>query len=337
MHTCGLLYLVSRMSLENPTRSNTPERAFNTQFDKKEFVDVPGGQIEIVDVSPEKLKTEVPVLFLSGSHNAPESYEKTLEGIVEHGRRIVSLVHPRNEDMPNWEPTASKKLLEENPASDGGYRTSEIRKVHNVEAVIMQKELQKVDIVAHSEGSLYGLIFALEHPQQIRNIILVAPAGMEGEETIPEVGLRIGIGMLKEAFEKLQYRLLKSGAYQEPPNSLSPEALKRREEYIRANKHRWEQEKKEMTNFHIDPVLYELRKEYGIGISIVQGVNDSPVSSDKMQKNLKKGSVDGFYSLGGAVPGKHRDVIEYPEKLSWLIDHALSALEQKQAMHAETK
>lgn len=327
------------MSLEGipPTSKKEEEvSAFEKQFENREYIDVPGGLIETVDVSPEKPKTEVPVLFLSGSHNAPESYEKTFEGIVANGRRIVTLAHPRNEEMPDWEPQGSRALLEANAREDGSFRKTEIRKVHNVELLIESKHLEKVDLVVHSEGSLHGIILALEHPDQVRNIILIAPAGLEGDETTVEIGLRIGLGMLKDRLQKLERDLLQKGPYKEPPNSLSPEAIKRRDDYIKSNKKRWSEEKWDMTNFHLDSALYELRGLYGIGISIIQGVNDSPVSGIKIQHQLKKGAVDGFYSLGGKLPGKHKDVIEYPEQLSWLIDHALTALEQRAQVASPT-
>ncbi len=146
---------------------------FKTQFEKREFFEGAGGRIEVVDVIPEQLKDKVPLFIASGWGCSIEVYEQVFKIMVERGRRTISLNHPRQGgDLEN-------KATE---AEIDTYPIEKLRKSYNILDVIEQKNIEKVDVLAHSEGAMNAILAAVLHPEKFRNIVLFGPAGMIGKD-----------------------------------------------------------------------------------------------------------------------------------------------------------
>lgn len=55
---------------------------FEDQFNKKELFGFWGGEIEVVDVTPENLKTNVPIIVAPGWGEFPGTMKETIGGII---------------------------------------------------------------------------------------------------------------------------------------------------------------------------------------------------------------------------------------------------------------
>ncbi len=63
------------------------------------------------------------------------------------------------------------------------YPKEEVRKALNILGVLEEKDVEKTDVIAHSEGAVNTLIAASLYPEKFRNIVLFGPAGLIGEDT----------------------------------------------------------------------------------------------------------------------------------------------------------
>lgn len=49
------------------------------------------------------------------------------------------------------------------------------------------KGIDKVDLIGHCEGAVNATLLALEHPEKVRSLVLLAPGGMVGEDSFVRV------------------------------------------------------------------------------------------------------------------------------------------------------
>ena len=143
--------------------------SFEKQFENRQKIESLGGMIEIVDVTPEKLAKETPVLFAPGWGETQETFKDSLKEMFELGRRVLSLSHAREggdkEDIKENVVEATEKFAD--------YPADELRKAITLLAVLAEKGIEKIDVVAHSEGAINAVIAAALHPEKIRNMVLV--------------------------------------------------------------------------------------------------------------------------------------------------------------------
>ena len=273
---------------------------------RRETIESEGGDIEIVDVIPEKEKTEVPVLFAPGWGTTPKTLEDVQLALAGKERRVISLSHPR---------IGGEIKGKEN------YPPEELRKAASILNVINERGGDQFDIVGYSEGGINSILAAKMAPDKIRNIILLNPGGIVNKDNFLKLSGRFLGGVLNLVKEEMMEG-------KKVKNTLFTESLK----YITKNPARALKEVGEMAETDIKDILRDLR-EKGIGISIIHGADDSVFSMDDFQRDLKKESVDGFYS----VKGDHWESLKEPDKYMALVDQALTDLEDKKKKEKEEK
>ncbi|MEK7133642.1 MAG: alpha/beta fold hydrolase [Patescibacteria group bacterium] len=138
---------------------------------KMEKIETYGGTSEVVDISPENPKTDVPVLLAPAWACSINVYKPAIETLASKGRRVISLNHARNRRDSSFD----EKLLDQ-------YSAAELTKAFNFLDVLDQKKIEKVDVIAHSEGCLNAVIAATLRPDKFRNLVLFAPAGLIGDD-----------------------------------------------------------------------------------------------------------------------------------------------------------
>jgi pimeloyl-ACP methyl ester carboxylesterase len=127
------------------------------------------------DVSPEKLKTEVPVVYALGWGADSESRKKHIECLVEeHKRRVItsdSMSHGISAEKNGFPAVEMEKMtaLLETLRASGFYIKED------------GTATGQVDLVAHSEGAIYSIMLAYFYPQLVRNLVLENPAGLAGD------------------------------------------------------------------------------------------------------------------------------------------------------------
>lgn len=260
------------------------------------------GNIEFVEEYPDKLVSETPVVFVPGMAANWEHLEETLKILSDEGRHLFALVHPK------------KKM------ADVGIET---QKAFSVLSLIENKNLDKTDLVATSEGALNALIAACLDPQKVRNIVLVNPAGLFGKDGRVSLVQRSGKEMTRSINE----------AADDPEVIQKLKSLRKRSKKLMIeNPSLFLQELRALSQADILKMLGYL-KEQGVKVSIVQGVDDLLFPMEKTQEYAKAGLIEGFYSAKGG----HYNFLTHPQKLMPLISEALLALEEKLQIKEDKK
>jgi len=300
------------------------ENSFEAQFENKEELELAGGKAEVVDISPDTPKTEIPVFLAPSWGCTTEVYKPALKELVDHDRRTISLDHPRiGGDMKISEEEAVEK-----------YPTEELRKALNILGVMEQKGVDKVDVIAHSEGAINAAIAAMIHPEKFRNMVLFAPAGMIGEDTFTRL-LKGFAGQSKRADTLKgtgdeEGRGWKDIEITETEKQVASDAATGVLKYFAKNPLRSIRETMDISKSQIHEMLRYLH-EKGIGIVVMSGVDDPVFPMDKMQEIAKYDMLDGFLSLRGG----HGEIGNHPELYMAAAEKMLTALEEKQKSRKE--
>lgn len=331
-------------------KSRVPE-SFERQFEHREMIETAGGMAETVDISPRQQGNEVPVLLAPAWACTLPIYKPTIETIAQAGRRTLSLNHPRRGGKVELT-GAEQELVKDIPEA-------EVRKALTLRDVLRHKNIDTIDVIAHSEGAINAgiaaLLLAEEAAHQgkeppIRNIVFFGPAGLIGEDTplrlmqgfgaqgnpkpslealpdAPDVGEEEKIRTKTTGAEPIHYPEIESSeAAQEAivGSGKVPVVMKELGKYVGGNPIRAFQEGWGMATVQIDDLIARLR-EHGIGVVIMSAVDDPVFSTKTMAERLKKGSVDGFLS----VRGGHGQLGENPER------YAVAALQMLDAVEAK--
>lgn len=278
------------MRVEAFAETETAPKSFEEQFKSPQFVEVNGARVKIVDLVPEKPVSEIPIILAPGWSETTTTYKHSLKHIYQEGYRVISFDHPRHGG------TASQMQ---------GMPEVEAKKVQNLQAVLKHKNITRADFIGHSEGALHVAVAATENPTIARNIALVSPVDLTGIDNVLREIARFGKLSVIEGSQVPRdiFRNLKARFKHEPtprPNPDSPrphdiEAAK----YVAANPVRTLREANAIVKTDIYQSLGNLRKK-GIGITIVQGVDDPLVEINKMFDTAReRGSLPstGFYSV----------------------------------------
>jgi len=288
------------------------QKDFEAQFAHREYFDVAGGEAEVVDITPEKLKDETPVLVAPAWGLNVDVYKRAIETLSEEReRRVISLSHPRRGG------DLKAKSSEEERKK---YPQEELRKAYNILGVLEQKNIPQVDAIAHSEAGINVTIAAILHPEKFRNIVYYAPAGLIGTDTFTNLLNRFS---KQERGETLADIPISDGE-----KETGAAAKASWISYLRANPLRAIKEAHEISQSEIHEMIRYLHGK-GIGIVVASGIDDPVFPTHKMQKIAKLDMIDGFLSMRGG----HGGIGDVPEEFMAKIEGILSAL-QDQKEHA---
>jgi pimeloyl-ACP methyl ester carboxylesterase len=294
-----------------PRRGPENQTSFEKQFARREKIKVAGGAAETVDVSPENPPDKNPVFFAPSWGCTLEVYKPALETLVHQQRRVISLNHPRiGGSMKGVSADALSK-----------YPKEELRKALNILDILEQKKIYKVDAISHSEGSINLIIAATLHPEKFRNIVLYAPAGLIGKDTLK----RLASGHKKASSGRAPTLMPLI-----PPNPIEEKvgraSVTEGVKYIAKNPWRSFNEVKNISATQIENMLRSLH-EKGIGIVIMSGVDDPVFPIENMQKIVKYNMIDGFLSLIGG----HGEIGNNPEHFMVAAENMLTKSEEKKS------
>lgn len=274
------------------------------QFEHPEIIELAGGTVELLDIIPEQKKTEIPTIMAPGWGNTPEVYKYNMLHLASSARRVIGVRAPHGIEAGE----IAGEMTKEFPAA-------ELRKVAAILNTLDAKGIEKVDVVAHSEAGIYMIIAATLAPEKFRNIVLVNPGGIIGEDSVA----RLGVGFVKNAVTEVvrgmrdkhpEKNSANIGTFLRVLFSNPTESLKQ----VLA-----------ISNSDIREMLKEL-KDKGIGISIVHAVDDKGFPMERVQKVITPTHTDGFYS----IKGTHNEIFLKPQTYSPVVEYALSAMEKKQ-------
>lgn len=275
-----------------------------TPVSHKETIRRVAGDLEVTDISPEKLKDKVPIVVVPGWGETPTTHKDTLNTIVSLNRRAIAIKIPR---LGGDEPGSSS-------------HRSEYNKAGALIDTLNKKELKEVDLIAHSEGAIPAIITALTYPDRIRSIVFVDPAGLIGKDSTSKLTVRM-VGMLaKDALR-----------WAKAPGNKKSNMLRAAREATKMflkNPIRSVREAITVASVDIYDSLKALR-ETDIKVSVIHGINDSLFPMKKVLKIAEeRGGMDTieFHQ----VEGDHREISVHPEKYTVLAVNALEGLANKQ-------
>jgi pimeloyl-ACP methyl ester carboxylesterase len=260
------------------------------------------GEFLVIEVSPTRLKTNIPVVIAPGWSEPANIFEPSQSVIARKGRKSLCFDHPR---------------LGGKVEPNSNYSTPELRKARALLDLIDNTGSDKVDIMAHSEGAVYTVIAASLEPEKFRNMVLIGPAGMIGQDTLT--------ALLGRFSKKIARNLAQAIT---DPKTTKKIALAHAgaAQYIAKNPLRALKEAVAISKSNIHEMLPKLRSQ-GIGIVIIHHTDDEAFPMHRIQQVAKTEQVDGIL----AVTGLHDDLCIYPEKYTAVAEEMLSALEKKQA------
>lgn len=132
-----------------------------------------GGYVRVHEINPENKKDEVPILFIPGWGASAKTVEKLAIEFANHGRRILVI---NNEHLDRCQRTEEKEYRK--------VPCLEYNKAIGIHTILKGRELTKVDLISHSEGSVAATVAMHMEPSFFRNLLLINPAGLLENDTL---------------------------------------------------------------------------------------------------------------------------------------------------------
>jgi len=275
-------------------------RILEAQYTKPETIKVGKGNIEIIDLIPSALKSDIPVILVPGWSATAHVLKENVMTLAALGRRVMVASAPHGVDTEPHET----------------YPEAEMRKTEALMKALDHKGINQADAISHSEASIFMTMGAMINNDRFRNFVLVSPAGLMGEDSLPRLAVDFAKDIAGQNIKALfsdHSRIAKMWkAYTELGKSMVAGPLLT----VR--------EMNAIVTVHIEEILKEL-KSRGHTISIIHTAQDKAFPMDRMQKTVDKTMIDGFVS----VKGSHNELYLKPQRMSELIDHLLDAMEKK--------
>ncbi|MBP6882664.1 MAG: alpha/beta hydrolase [Candidatus Levybacteria bacterium] len=242
------------------------------------------GSVTTLDSSPEILRDEVPVLLVPGWSETIGTYEAGLEKMNEMGRRSIGIEFPRRGVFG-----VGEKGTEIDNEAD--------RKAEAVYSVIKAKDdIDKFDIVAHSEGAVNALIAASFVPERVRNIVLVNPAGLIGQDTFLRLSTSFSKAIGQDMIRSIQSlrSTQRRGEFIRNFGNTTLETAK----YVSQNPLRALSEVRYLVKSDTSDLVKQLT-DTGINIGILANWDDPVFPEPRMREMLEGQDIAQFHTIAG--------------------------------------
>ena len=265
--------------------------SFADQFNKKKYIDFHGRSVVFVDVIPPVLKSGTPIFIAPGWGETPRTFKLLVRLLYEKGFRVLSVYHPR-QDL---------KLITRNNIS-----RVELQKAEIILEIIKKQDLSKIDIIAHSEGTVNSVIAACQKPELFRQLILIGPGGLVEKQSFPELIGRFLLNMFQDGGLSMFWNKDEFVAFFES----TVDVLK----YFLSNPILGLLEGSAISHTHIQKLLTDLHVA-NVPVTIVCGEKDIVFPRNRMKSLLTLEWLDVR-----DMQGSHDDVCIYPRRYIDLIE-----------------
>jgi pimeloyl-ACP methyl ester carboxylesterase len=293
---------------------------FDKQWEKPGTIEIAGEKFSTYDISPRDPRGETPVFIMDGWGSTPAVWKENIHALVETGRRAIGVNAPHGAESH----VAPAEGVDEIPEA-------ELRRITAFMSALDAHSVEKISVIGHSEGGIDALLAARMYPERFRNLVLVDPGGMIGPDSFLNLSARFAYDAAKSHVTALREgTLTKQLAI---GNEVTASAVKAP---ILATK-----EVAAIARAQVVNLLREV-KALGIGIVIINGVDDKVFPMSRMTKTIHEEKeegedieklLDGFYS----VKGGHAEFLMKAPEYTRLAEKALTALELKQKRIAAEK
>jgi pimeloyl-ACP methyl ester carboxylesterase len=280
---------------------------FEKQFKNREPLDLFGTPFDVVDIRPEQLKTDVPVLIAPGWSETIDTFKESMMILASKGRRVICLEHPRIGNEMDHVDEDLKKL----------YPEEELRKALALLEVLEHKGIDKADILAHSEGGINTAIMSALAVERVNSVYFSDVGGLIGEDNYLQLSNRFNAKILGDIKDLLYSDDIAR-------QSRIQGTLARGVEYIFANPIRATKETSAIAQSQTEGIVNFLH-EMGVPVAVSCREDDPVFPIDRVKKILEGVSVDKFITM----PGGHDDLTFDPLNSMTVIDQTFDELALK--------
>jgi len=324
----------------------------------KEIKTERGEKLKYVRLDPENPGTKVPITYIKGWATTNEPYDEFMLDLAGGSERtLLSVDNPHG--IGSGDLLEKEKLMEAKESigqiPDSGI---ELRKTAATGEMLKNEGIEATDIVAHSEGALQAVLFALMNLGKVHNIVLIGSTGMIENDTVKDLVLRakedtdfqeqnikdklVGINP-RERQEYKGEKLPKINLeYEVTPEELKAQGREAKEntrwgliekiKLIARNPLADAESIKTISAADIAPALEFLRAN-GVKVGFIHAVDDKLMDYERVRKHSSKKIMDGSYT----IQGTHCSFAHNPEKHALMVDDLLNGLERKRQADALKK
>lgn len=267
---------------------------FEQEFSNNRTLELPGRQVQVVEVGrPEVTDSDkTPIVIAGGWAEDSETFKGTMQTLYERGRWVIMIDHPASDEVG--------------------------AKPKNYHEVMEVMGIEKADIIAHSGGAGDTLQWASLHPEQVRNIVLANPNGLNGGDNMLSMAARFAV---KQAMLGISDR--------NNPNARRAMLSGMKKLAGISNVKQGWTEARAITNADITEAIGELRTK-GHKIGVLQSYSDPIFLADRIADNVVNDSgelrIDAYASAVDQFAG-HDDLIAHPERSAIAVDQMLRSFE----------
>lgn len=120
------------------------------------LVEVAGGQLNVVDIGP---RGGVPIVMIHGASSNLETMRHPLGELLARGHRVVLIDRPGH----GW--STRERLTDSTPAIQG----------RMIDEALQKLDVPRAIVVVHSWAGALGLRLALDYPQRVAGLVMLAP------------------------------------------------------------------------------------------------------------------------------------------------------------------
>ncbi len=303
------------------THDHISREAFDEQLSIRQQITAQGGTIEFNVVTPEKIRSDIPTIYVGGFLTGSNLYADTLYDIAREGTEVFYMNPTKG--IPSVETVAMNQLTETYNIPE-----SVLHKVAAIEALISSQGFERVDVVGHSQGALVLSVLTALHPGLVRNLVLDCPFGLQPERTTTS----ISVAFIHEGLRVL-WQSLKEGArgnfpYTKATLNTIGTAVK---EFSKNTAWRFTHEIPDGASLDIAPLLKDIKdtskdQTESTTITLLTAQNDSLFSPEKFEARLDVTENPDQPLEDGEGPFKYIDVwAMYADKEA---NHAAPMLEK---------
>lgn len=177
-----------------------------------------------------------------------------------------------------------------------------------------------VDLVAYSAGAVAAIAEAIEHPEQIRSITLVNPAGLTNTSQSELLNsFRVGWGAMRQGIEMWQAKV------STPVRDKFTEQSSARQEE-RGNKELMSI-LQAVSKTDLIPLIRYLQEEHNVRVSVVTSVDDVQFDYD----TIRAAATEAGIAFHG-VTGLHGEIGNNPSEMARVIADAIEIMEVEQEL-----
>lgn len=195
--------------------------------------------------------------------------------------------------------------------------------------LLNEKGVEQVDIVAHSGSAITSANFALQHPEKVRNLVLLNPGGLMGETTTPDFMRRVSRHLTQTSLHPVS-------------NLQVTKKLMRGEKaaikYVTTQPATAVQEMLAISKAEIHDTLSALHNQ-GVGVAIVATEDDKLFPARELRGVIPTPQEKQTYSTSPnrevqldaviSIPGIHNELYTRPNNFMQGVDRLLTVLETK--------